>query len=84
MVTPDEPRLDLDGAVRAMLAAWDRFIELDEFDELTDAVDALRQTAARSEQCEAIRDAIRLGYEGEAIAGIELLVDRFPDIAEDA
>jgi len=31
---------------------------------------------------EAIRDAIRLGYEGESIAGIELLIERFPDIAD--
>ena len=41
---------ELEGAVRAMLSAWDRFVELDDFDELAEAVDALRQAAARAEQ----------------------------------
>ena len=32
---------------------------------------------------EAIREAIGLGIDGEAIAGIDLLIERFPDLTPD-
>lgn len=32
---------------------------------------------------DAVREAIGLGLDGEAIAGIDLLIDRFPDLTPD-